>query len=84
MIRRLFWMCVGAGFAVFVMRRMQELRDKLRPENVAGQVGDSLSGLGQGLRDAFQEGREAMRESEDATWSEIRHTDPHSGTARFN
>ena len=84
MFRRLFWMCVGAGLAIFVMRRMQEIREKYRPENVAGRFGDSLSDLGQGLREAFQEGRQAMRESEDATWSEIKHTNSASNIARFN
>ena len=69
MFRRLFWMIVGAGFSLWVMRRMRNAVDRVRPERIAADLGDALRSFGADLRAAAADGRAAMHERE----AELRH-----------
>lgn len=68
MLRRLFWLLLGAGFGVgssfWVMRFVKETAARYAPERVSADLAEALKGLGADLRTAVADGRVAMRERE--------------------
>jgi len=75
MFRRLFWLCIGAGFgfgvSFWLMRFVRETAARYTPERVSSDLADALKGLGSDLRAAVAEGREAMREREAELRSDV-------------
>jgi hypothetical protein len=59
-MRRVFWMVVGAGITIYVVRRVDRALDAASPEG----IGRSLSAAVDALRDLTVEVREAMAERE--------------------
>ena len=68
MIRRLFWLSVGAGLgfgsSLWLQRRLREAVARYAPERVSADVTASIKGFGADVRLAVANGREAMRERE--------------------
>ncbi|HEX4869072.1 MAG TPA: hypothetical protein VFV32_15775 [Acidimicrobiales bacterium] len=68
MFKRLFWLMVGAGFgfgvSFWLMRFVRETAARYAPERVSADLTSALKGLGEDLRAAVAEGRQAMRERE--------------------
>ena len=68
MLRRLFWLLIGAGFgfgaSFWIMRFVRETAARYTPERVSADLAGAIKGLGTDLRAAVAEGREAMRERE--------------------
>ena len=68
MFRRLFWLCIGAGFgfgvSFWLMRWVREAAGRYAPERVSAELAGAVRGIGQDVRAAVAEGREAMRERE--------------------
>ena len=68
MLRRLFWLlvgaCIGVGASFWIMRFVRETVARYTPERMSADLTDALKGLGDDLRAALAEGREAMRERE--------------------
>lgn len=68
MFKRLFWLMVGAGFgfgvSFWLMRWVRETAARYAPERVSADLTSALKGLGEDLRAAVAEGRQAMRERE--------------------
>ena len=68
MLRRLFWVMVGAGFgfgmSFWLMRFVRSTVERYSPERVSEDLGRVARRLGSDLRVAVSEGREAMRERE--------------------
>lgn len=68
MLKRLFWLVVGAGFgfgmAFWVTRFVRATVERYSPENLSVELAKALRGLGEDLRAAVSEGREAMRQRE--------------------
>jgi hypothetical protein len=66
--KRLFWltvgMAIGFGTSFWVYRVMRQTLERYRPEHVAETLARSLRGLGDDVRAALAEGREAMRQAE--------------------
>ncbi len=65
MFRRLFWLCIGAGFgfgvAVLLLRWVRDTAARYSPDRVTSDLASAVRGFGQDLRDAVADGREAMR-----------------------
>jgi hypothetical protein len=76
-LRRLFWMVVGAGFgfglSFWVMRAVRGAVDRYRPERVSSDLAGAVRALGGDLRAAAADGRAAMRERETALRRDLRH-----------
>ena len=68
MFKRLFWLCIGAGFgfgvSFWVMRFARSTMERYTPERVSEDLAGAIRGFGKDLRAAVAEGREAMRERE--------------------
>lgn len=68
MFRRLFWLCIGAGFgfgaSFWLMRWVRETAARYAPERVSTELANTVKELGADLRAAVAEGRVAMRERE--------------------
>jgi hypothetical protein len=68
MFKRLFWLIVGAGFgfgvSFWLMRFVRETVERYSPERVSTDLGAALRSLGDDIRAAVAEGRQAMREAE--------------------
>jgi hypothetical protein len=66
--RRLFWLCIGAGFgfgvSFWLMRWVRETAARYAPERVSNDLANAVREIGQDLRAAVAEGRDAMRERE--------------------
>jgi hypothetical protein len=66
--KRLFWLVVGAGFgfgvSFWLMRFVRETVARYSPERVSSDLAGAVRQLGQDVRAAVAEGREAMRERE--------------------
>ncbi|MGK2950292.1 MAG: hypothetical protein ACSLFP_17105 [Acidimicrobiales bacterium] len=78
MFRRLFWLIIGAGFgfgvSFWLMRFVRETAARYTPERVSADLSGAIKGLGADLRAAVADGREAMREREDALRAELDRT----------
>jgi len=78
MFRRLFWLCIGAGFgfgvSFWLMRWMRDTAARYAPERVSNDLANAVKGFGQDLREAVAEGRTAMREREATLRSEVGRT----------
>jgi hypothetical protein len=68
MFKRLFWLVIGAGFgfgvSFWLMRFVRETVERYSPERVSNDLAGALRQLGQDIRAAVGEGRQAMREAE--------------------
>jgi hypothetical protein len=77
-VKRLFWLSVGIGFgfglSFWITRWMRELLERYTPERVSTEVAHALRSLGEDVRAAVAEGREAMREREDEIRAELAST----------
>jgi hypothetical protein len=66
--KRLFWLAVGIGFgfglSFWLTRYLREAIARYTPERVSSDLASALRSLGEDLRVAVAEGREAMRERE--------------------
>lgn len=60
MARRVFWMAVGAGVTIYVVRRVNRALDAASPEGISR----SLTSAVDALRDLADDVREAMAERE--------------------
>ena len=82
MLRRLFWLLMGAGFgfgvAFWLMRLVRETAARYSPDRLTSDLAQAARGLGRDLRGAVAEGRAAMRERESVLRDELR---PGSGLA---
>lgn len=63
-MKRLFWMSVGAGLAVYGMKRAERLARRWTPEGVAARVNHSVAGAGDTLRGIAADVRTGMAEHE--------------------
>lgn len=78
MFRRLFWLVMGAGFgfgvSFWMMRFVRETAARYTPERVSADLSGAIKGLGTDLRAAVADGREAMREREEALRADLDRT----------
>jgi hypothetical protein len=63
-VKRLFWMSVGAGLAVYGMKRAERAARRWTPEGVAARVNHSVAGAGDTLRGIAADVRTGMAEHE--------------------
>ena len=75
MFKRLFWLMVGIGFgfgaSFWLMRFVRETVERYSPERLSSDLGEAVRALGEDLRAAVAEGREAMREREQELRADI-------------
>jgi hypothetical protein len=75
MFKRLLWLVIGASFgfgvSFWLTRAVKETVARYTPERVGTDVAGALRALGEDLRAAVAEGREAMREQERALRAEL-------------
>lgn len=75
MFKRLFWLVLGAGFgfgvSFWLMRWIRDTVERYSPEQVSANLADALRAVGQDLRVALSEGRQAMHEREEELLSEL-------------
>jgi hypothetical protein len=64
LIRRLFWLGLGAALGALVFRKLSRAAQALTPQSVAGTLADALRELGSGIRDFGQDVRAAMTDRE--------------------
>lgn len=68
MLKRLFWLLVGAGFgfgvSFWLVRTVRKTMERYTPERVTTDLASALRGFGSDLRAAVAEGREAMHDRE--------------------
>jgi hypothetical protein len=68
LFRRLFWLGTGAsvgfGGAMWIRARVRRAVARVMPDRVAADAADSARRAGTNVRDAFSEGRTAMRTRE--------------------
>jgi hypothetical protein len=68
MFKRLFWLMVGAGFgfgvSFWLMRAVRSTVERYRPKRVTSDLSQTVRALGQDLRVAVADGRDAMRQYE--------------------
>jgi gas vesicle protein len=73
--RRLFWLLVGIGLgfgaSFWLMRFIRTTIERYSPEAVSANLTDGIKRLGDDLKAAVAEGREAMREREAELRAEI-------------
>lgn len=76
MFKRLFWLTVGTmlgfGGSFWLQKRLRQKIEQYYPDRVARQVSGSVRTLGGDLAAAAKEGREAMREREEALRARLR------------
>lgn len=70
MIKRLFWFAIGAGVALFVIKKVRGYLRKASPQAVGRQVAGSAGGVTAAARDFTGRVRAAMAERE----TELRET----------
>lgn len=63
-MKRLFWMSVGAGLAIYGMKRAERMARRWTPEGVAARVNHSVSDAGDTLRGIAADVRTGMAEHE--------------------
>lgn len=68
MLKRLFWLVVGAGFgfgmSFWITRAVRDKVARFSPENVSAELAKAMRDLGKDLRAAVSEGVEGMRDRE--------------------
>jgi hypothetical protein len=78
MLKRLFWLVVGAGFgfgvSFWLMRFVRQTVERYTPERMSSDLAGALRAFGEDLRAAVAEGREAMREREDEIRADLEGT----------
>jgi hypothetical protein len=80
--KRLFWLLVGVGFgfgvSFWLMRFLRSTLERYTPERVSGDLAGAVKQLGNDLKEAVAEGRQAMREREAELLAELdRNRDRH-------
>jgi uncharacterized protein HemX len=70
MFRRLLWLALGAGVAVFLVIKIRQYMKKATPEAIGQRVSDSASGINESARDFVGRVRAGMAERE----TELRET----------
>ena len=69
-MRRVFWVAVGLGAgvtaAVMTSRFMRRQADRMSPANIGRELQSGFRDLGQLVKEALAEGRQAAREKEAA------------------
>lgn len=77
MIKRLFWLMIGAGFgfgiSFWVARFVKETLQRYAPERVSSDLAGAIRAFGTDLRQAVAEGREAMQEREAEIRAQLSH-----------
>lgn len=63
---------LGAGTVIWIQRKLRSMTGRYAPAAMAGDAVERAASLPANLRDAFSEGREAMRERE----AELRRVHP--------
>ncbi|MHB8670697.1 MAG: hypothetical protein ACYDAD_09095 [Acidimicrobiales bacterium] len=75
MLRRLFWLSLGAalglGSAFWVMRFVRSTIDRYTPERLSADLDQAVRRMRRDLRSALAEGRDAMREREEELRAEL-------------
>lgn len=75
MIRRLFWLILGAVLGIMSYRKLSATADKLRPSALAGSfaggIGEGLTNLAWAIRDFAADVRDAMADREDELRSAV-------------
>ena len=68
MLKRLFWLMVGAGFgfgmSFWVTRAVREKVARFSPENVSAELAKAVRDLGKDVRAAVSEGVAGMKDRE--------------------
>ena len=64
MIRRLFWLGLGAALGALIVRRLTRAAQALTPQSMAASLADALRELGSGIRDFGEDVRAAMSDRE--------------------
>lgn len=64
MMRRLFWVALGAAAGVLVVRRLGKVARSVTPEGAADRVSEAVGGLNQAIRDFADDVRAGMDERE--------------------
>ena len=64
MIRRVFWMGVGAGAALFVVVKARSYLQQATPQAIGHRVGGSVAGITDSVRDFSDRVRAASAERE--------------------
>ncbi|MCC9305689.1 DUF6167 family protein [Kitasatospora sp. RB6PN24] len=65
MVRRIFWMAVGAGTAVWAMNKANEAAQRLTPDSLSGTAARGALQLGDAARRFARDVRAGMAERED-------------------
>ena len=77
MFKRLFWLLVGVSFgfgaSFWLARAVKQTVARYTPERVSSDLAQAARALGQDLRLAVADGREAMRERELSLRRELDH-----------
>jgi hypothetical protein len=73
--KRLFWLALGVGFgfglSFWLTRYLREAIARYGPERLASDLAGAARSLGEDLRAAVADGRDAMREREDEIRAEL-------------
>ncbi|HZU72147.1 MAG TPA: hypothetical protein VE990_05180 [Acidimicrobiales bacterium] len=68
MFKRLFWLAIGTGLgfgmSFWMVRFVRSTVERYTPERVSADLSEGLRRLGEDIRQAVAEGRQAMRERE--------------------
>ncbi len=64
MVRRTFWMLVGAGLGAWMVLKVQQAASRLTPAGAAGTLRRQVRHLGNDLSAAVAEGRRAKQATE--------------------
>lgn len=80
MLKRLFWLLLGAGFgfgvSFWLVRTIRQTVERYTPERMSAELASALRDLGKDLRAAVAEGRDAMREREAELRAEMERARP--------
>jgi hypothetical protein len=75
MVKRLFWLILGAsfgfGFSFWMAKVVKQTVERYSPERVSSEVADAMRSLGQDFKVAIADGRRAMREQETALRAQV-------------
>ncbi len=63
-MRRLFWLGLGVGLGVLIMRRLNRIVERLTPKSMASTMGSAVVDLVHEVRDFAGELRQSMGERE--------------------